>query len=318
MVLEKKLVAVTGANGFIGSAYCRRIEERGGDVRRLVRDRPSQRGDVVALDLARAPSGELERALEGVHALVHLAGRAHAMSGTERDADATYRAANVDITERIALAAIASGVRRFVLASTIKVNGEATLRGKPFKCGDEPAPQDAYARSKLAAERTLAQVAGGTSMIATSLRLPLVYGPNARGNFRRLVDAVAAQRPLPLGAIENRRSLLSLDNLMDAFDAAIDAPHAPIGTYLVADADSVSTPTLVRAIASALGVAPRLLAVPVPLLRMAGALCRKGDAIARLTRSLEVDTSSFSRATGWRPRPFAIDPAYVAGAARDL
>lgn len=309
---------VTGADGFIGSAYCRRIEGRGGKVRRLVRDHRSQRRDAIALDLARAPAHELERALDGVDALVHLAGGAHVMNATERDADATYRAANVDITERIALAAIASGARRFVLASTIKVNGEATLPGKPFKSGDAPAPRDAYARSKLAAERTLAQVAGGTSMIATSLRLPLVYGAKARGNFRLLVEAVASRRLLPLGAIDNRRSLLSLDNLMDAFDAAIDAPHAPIGTHLVADADSVSTPALVRAIASALGVAPRLLAVPVPILRMAGALLGKRAAIARLTQSLEVDASSFSRATGWRPRPFAIDRAYVAEAARDL
>ncbi|HJU22586.1 MAG TPA: NAD-dependent epimerase/dehydratase family protein [Casimicrobiaceae bacterium] len=318
MVLETKVIAVTGADGFIGSAYCRHIDERGGRVRKLVRHRQSQRGDVIALDLARAPSEELERAFDGVHALVHLAGRAHVMNERNRDADATYRAANVEVTERVALAAIASGVRRFVLASTIKVNGEMTLRGKPFKSGDAPAPQDAYARSKLAAERTLAQVAGNTSMIGTSLRLPLVYGLNARGNFRRLVDAVAARRPLPFGAIDNRRSLLSLDNLMDAFDAVIDGPHAPIGTHLVADADSVSTPTLVRAIASALGVAPRLLAVPVPILRLAGALSGKHAAIARLTQSLEVDVSSFSRATGWQPRPFAIDRSCVADAARDL
>jgi nucleoside-diphosphate-sugar epimerase len=149
-------------------------------------------------------------------------------------------------------------------------------------------------------------------MLATSLRLPLVYGPGARGNFRRLVDAVAARRFLPLGAVDNRRSLLSLDNLLDAIDAVLRTESGVLGAHFVADANAISTPTLVRAIASALGVAPRLVPVPVALLRIAGALSGRIDAVERLTASLEVDASSFTRATGWKPRPFAIDAATVA------
>jgi nucleoside-diphosphate-sugar epimerase len=232
-----------------------------------------------------------------------------------RFADAAYKLANVDVTERVALAAVAAGVRRFVFASTVKVNGEATQPGEPFRPGDAPSPHDAYARSKLVAERTLARVASGTSMIATNLRLPLVYGPGASGNFRRLVDAVAARRFLPFGAIDNRRSLVALDSLMDAFDALLAAPTPAIGTHFVADAPSVSTPSLVRAIASALGVAPRLIPVPVSTLRIAGALSGHGEAVARLTDSLEVDTTSLSRATGWKPRPLAIDAGTVRASA---
>ena len=309
-------IAVTGADGFIGAAYCRRLAERGQQVRRLVRARRAADlgADVVAFDLAHAHADALTRALDGAFAVVHLAGRAHVMNETVPDPEAAYRSANVDATERVALAAVAAGVRRFVFASSVKVNGEATLPGKPFQPGDTPSPHDAYARSKLAAERTLAQVAGGTSMIATSLRLPLVYGPGVRGNFRRLVGAIAARRVLPFGAIDNRRSLVALDHVLDAFDAVIDAPAAVVGTHFVADAQSVSTPDLVRAIASALGVAPRLVSVPVWALRIAGALSGRRDAVARLIEWREVDSTSLSRVTAWKPRPFAIDAATVAQA----
>jgi len=307
------MIAVTGAGGFIGTALCRRVASRGHAVRRLVRTLPASgtHDDVVAIDLARAQVAELARVFDGVSAIVHLAGRAHVMNETAPDAAAAYTCANVDMTERVALAAVAAGVRRFVFASTAKVNGETTMPGRPFRPGDAPLPQDAYARSKLAAERTLARVASGTSMLATNLRFPLVYGAGAAGNFRRLVDAVAARRFLPLGAIDNRRSLVGLDNLLDAIEAVL-AAHAPaIGTHFVADADSVSTPALARAIASALGVAPRLVAVPVSALRLAGALSGRGAAVERLTASLEVDPASLARTTGWRPRGFAIGAADV-------
>ena len=181
--------------------------------------------------------------------------------------------------------------------------------GRPFRSGDAPAPQDAYARSKLAAERALVDVAQRTAIV---LRLPLVYGPGAGGNFRRLVDAVRAHRWLPLGAIDNRRSLLGLDNLLAARAGAIDAPAAACGVHFVADAQSVSTPALVRAIARALQTSPRLVPVPVPLLRLAGSVVGQRAAIERLTASLEVDTASFAAATPWRPRAVSIDATTVA------
>jgi len=319
MVLNGKLVAVTGADGFVGTAYCHRMDERNLPLRRLVRTaRAGHAGaDVVAIDLARAGADALADAFDGAFAVIHLAGRAHVMKDAARDADAAYGLANVDVTERVARAAVAAGVRRFVFASTVKVNGDTTPPGRAFTPQDTPAPRDAYARSKLAAELALARVASGTSMVVTNLRLPLVYGPGARGNFRRLVDAVAARRLLPLGSIDNRRSLVALDHLMDALDAIIDAPAATPGTHFVADADSISTPALVRAIAAALGVAPRLVPVPVSALRAAGALSGCGEAVARLTASLEVDTASLTRATGWQPRPVTIDAASVRGHASD-
>lgn len=302
------IVAVTGAGGFIGKAFCGRAVERGRTLRRFVHTADSVDG-AIALDLLSAGVDGLSRAFVGVSTLVHLAGRAHVMDDTGARAEAEYRAANERVTQRLAQAAVAAGVRRFVFTSTVKVNGEASPRGRPFRPDDAPAPEDAYSRSKLAAERALTDAARGSSMSVVVLRLPLVYGRGARGNFRRLVDAVRAQRALPFGAIANRRSVIGIANLVDALNSAIDAPSSFSGTHFVADADSVSTPDLVRAIARALNVRPRLVAVPVPLLRLGGALTGRSDAVARVIGSLEVDPASFAAATGWRPRPFAIDAA---------
>lgn len=263
--------------------------------------------EIVVCDLETASAPELARALDSAGALVHLAGKAHVHETRTTDTDALYQRTNVDVTTRLAAAALAAGVGRLVFASSIKVNGEATLSGRPFRPGDPPAPVDAYARSKHHAEAALARIAQGSAMLPIVLRLPLVYGAHARGNFRRLVDAVAAHRLLPLGAVRNRRSLLGLDSLSEAIEAALVAPPAAGGVHLIADAEPVSSPELVRAIAAALGVVPRLVAVPVPLLRAAGALTGRGTDVARLVSSLEADTSSFTHATRWRPRAFAID-----------
>jgi nucleoside-diphosphate-sugar epimerase len=299
-------VAVTGANGFIGRAFCARASANGRAIRRFVHAPDAAASGSVAVDLTRASVDDLARHLETVSTVIHLAGRAHVMRETEPDAEAVYRLANADATECLVRAAVAAGVRRFVLASSVKVNGERTQPGRPFRPDDPARPQDAYARSKRLAEAALQNVALGTPMEAVVLRLPLVHGVGARGNFRRLVDAVRAKRILPLGAIENRRSLVGIANLLDALDAAVDAP-ALQGVHFVADTPSVSTPELVRAIARALEVEPRIVRVPVPLLRLAGFVTGRRDVIARLVDSLEVDVSSLVAATRWRPRAFALD-----------
>ena len=304
-------IAVTGAGGFIGRAFCARMSGRGGSLRRFVHSAASADDGTVAVDLAAADVDTLARALAGVTTLVHFAGRAHVMRDTERDPEHAYRLGNVEATQRVASAALAAGVRRFVLASSVKVNGERTPPGMPFRPADAAAPRDAYARSKHAAEVALRNVAGRSAMRALILRLPLVYGPGARGNFARLVEAVRARRVLPFGAIDNRRSLLGVENLLDALDAAIDARNDFDTVHFVADADSVSTPQLVHAIARALDIKPRLLRVPVPVLRLIADAAGQSEALERVTASLEVDASSLARATSWRPRAFAIDTSTV-------
>jgi nucleoside-diphosphate-sugar epimerase len=293
------VIAVTGAGGFIGRAVCASFAASGRAFDAWTRESMG--------DLASLPDDALARALDGAAAVVHLAGRAHArvaLTQLQRD--------NVEASAKLARAARRAGVRRFVHVSSVKVNGESTRPGRPFRPDDLPAPADAYARSKLDAERVVRDALQGSDTALALVRLPLVYGPGAPGNFASLVAAVRAGRLLPLGAVHNLRHLASMANVVDALCALIDAPRPAIGVHFAADAESVSTPDLVRAIAAAAAVQPRLIALPVPLLIAGGWLAGQGPAVARLTRSLEVDTASLASATAWKPRPFHIDATTVA------
>jgi UDP-glucose 4-epimerase len=298
------LVVVTGASGFIGAALAARLRAQARPMIGTVREvRAGMPVDLQPVgDLALADDDALDDLVSGAFAIVHLAGRAHVVDEGAADVELAYEVANATVTARLAHAAARAGVRRFVLASSVKAAAESSLPGRPLAPGDPPRPQDAYGRSKLAAERALFDAAAGTPMAAAALRLPLVYGRHARGNFARLLAAVRARKPLPLASIRNRRSLLYLGNLLDAIEAMLDVPHMPPGVHYVADAESVSTPDLVRAIAAAWRVKPRLSALPVPLLRAAGLAFGRGAAVARLAGSLEVDTTSFREGTGWTPR----------------
>ncbi len=299
-------VVVTGAGGFVGRALCAHFRATGREFRAVVRawvsDAPRPPDVRIVRDLATATESEFDALVAGAAAIVHLAARVHVMSETSADPAAAFRAANVLATVRLVQAGIRAHVPRFVFTSTVKVNGEATLPGQPFQPGDPPAPRDAYARSKLDAERELLRLTAGTTLAPVILRLPLVYGPGVAGNFLALEDEIARGRSLPLGAVRNRRSVLGVGNLVDAIDAALDATTAPRGVHFIADEESVSVPELTRAIAASLGVEARLRRIPVPLLRLAGFLSGRGATIERLTNSLEVDSSSYTAATGWRPR----------------
>ena len=305
---EAGLVVVTGADGFAGRAVCAHFRAAGVPFRGLVRTlsgATAARLDMLPVgDFATIPDDALANALRGAGSVVHLAGRAHVMQETATEPRAAFRAANVVATGRVARAAAMAGAAHFVFASSVKVNGEATPPGRPFRESDPPDPRDDYAASKWEAECVLADVARETGLAVSVLRLPLLYGPGAKGNFARLTGAIARGVPLPLGSIDNRRSVLGLGNLVAALDAVLQHPAPAPGTvvtYLLADASPVATPELVRAIAAALGVAPRLLSIPPSLLRLAGACAGKAAAFERLAGSLEVDTTAFRTRFGWQP-----------------
>ena len=308
-------VLVTGAGGLIGRALVGRFAVAGVGYVAAVRALAHEdllRPEFIALgDFAAA---DWTAALRGVSTVVHLAGRAHKMRDTAVDPDTAYVVANVHVTRRLVDAAARAGVRRIVLASSVKVYGESTPRGEPFRAGDAARPQDAYARSKAAAEEVLWSLCEAHAVEGVVLRLPLTYGPHVRGNFLALLDAVAAGRRLPLAGIDNRRSLLYVGNAVSAIEAACVHPALVGQTLPVADAEAVSTPELVERIARSLGVPARLYRVPAPLLHAGATLAgRRGDA-ARLTDSLEVDTSRFGELAGWSP-PYVLDAGLAATAA---
>jgi UDP-glucose 4-epimerase len=257
------------------------------------------------------PATAWGRALDDIDAVVHLAGRAHVMRETEADPAAVFHAVNTAGTLHLARQAAESGVRRFVFMSSIKVNGDVTL-GTPFTFEDTPAPQDAYGRSKWEAEQGLARLAQThTHFHVTVFRPPLVYGPEVRGNFLALLHAVARGWPLPLGAIDNRRSLIFVDNLADAVATSLREQAAQFETFLPSDGEDVSTPDLIRRIARPTGRPARLIPIPVMLLHMAGQLLGRGAAVHRLTGSLQVRGTAFRERFGWVP-PATLDQGLAA------
>jgi nucleoside-diphosphate-sugar epimerase len=298
-----KTVLVTGASGFIGRALCRTLAEAGHVPRPAIR---RIAGGVNGLQPALC-IGDIDdntnwgEALRGIELIVHLASPSDALRGSTAETLAAYRKVNVDGSRRLAREAAIAGARRLVFMSTIKVNGERTME-RAFTEDDAPRPEDAYGISKHEAELALRDVERKTGLEVVVLRPPLVYGPGVKGNFLRLMNLVARGLPLPLAAVANRRSLLYVGNLADAVVTALAAPRAAGRTYLVSDGEDVSTPDLVRALARALGVAPRLLGFPLAPLRLAAALAGRGAELARLTGSLQVDGSRIRRELGWRPR----------------
>jgi nucleoside-diphosphate-sugar epimerase len=247
---------------------------------------------------------------------VHLAARVHVMRDQAVDPLAAFRRVNVDGTLELARQAAQAGVRRFVFVSSVKVNGEASAPGRPYREDDPPAPADAYALSKYEAELGLRQLAVQTGMELVTVRPPLVYGPGAKGNFRSLLQLARWAVPLPLGAVDNRRSLIGLDNLVDFLLVCLAHPAAANRTFLVSDGQDVSTAQLYRRLAAALGRTVRLPAVPPLLLLMAAGLIGRRAAWQRLCGTLQVDAGPARERLGWRA-PLELDEG-LRRAARDF
>ncbi len=292
---------VTGATGFVGTALCAKLAASGVEVVPAVRSKSGLLHEVVIGNLD--ASTDWQPALTGCDAVIHLAARVHVMNDAAQNPLAQYRSTNTEATLNLARQAAQAGVKRFVFISTIKVNGEG--RDAPYRETDVPAPEDAYAITKWEAEQGLQRIAAETGLEVVILRPPLVYGPGVKANFLRLLRTVARGWPLPLGAIRNRRSLLYLGNFVDAIRVCVEHPAAAGQTFLLDDGEPVSTPELIRALARAMGRPPRLLAVPVGVLELAGALLGKRAAVARLAGSLFVDGSAIRSRLNWMP-PYSL------------
>jgi nucleoside-diphosphate-sugar epimerase len=297
---------VTGARGFVGRFVVAALHERGVEVVALERSPSAGATSGADLELvARASDAEsaLVRLVSGSVAVIHLAALVHDLRGRTSAAD--YTLINRDYTLRLARAARSAGVRRFVFQSSIKINGDES-GDTPISESTPALPIGAYASSKWQAERGLAALAGDLSSV--SVRSPLVYGPGVRANFERLLRAVLQRTPLPLGAITNRRSLIYVENLAHALAEIALAPGWCSSTYVVSDGEDLSTPELVRRLGKALGVAPRLIAVPEPVLGAALTALGQRALVPRLLGSLTVDASRLRRELGWSP-PVSVDEA---------
>ncbi|MBE7373014.1 UDP-glucose 4-epimerase family protein [Pseudomonas lopnurensis] len=300
-------VLLTGASGFLGSAVIARLSQQDQIILSCAVRSPLAQVRFAAFSVGDlCATNDWSQALLGQQVVIHAAARAHIMKDELADPLAEYRLVNVEGTLNLARQAATAGIKRFIYISSIKVNGESTPLGKPFVSSDAPAPEDPYGLSKLEAEQGLMQLAAHTGMEVVIIRPPLVYGPGVKGNFASMIKLVEKGIPLPLGAIHNKRSLVSIDNLVDLIIRCIDHPAAANQVFLAGDGEDLSTSELLRGVGRAMGKPARLIPVPAGMLQFGAALLGKAAMAQRLLGSLQVDISKTCELLDWKP-PYTVE-----------
>lgn len=301
-------IFVTGATGFIGSALCSYMRQRGWQVAAAVHNRTAP--DFLEDGIERVPLAiESPDFLKNAPSfkpdvVVHLAGRAHILKEEVADPLPVFRRLNVEGTKRLAQWAAQSGTRRFIFISSIGVHGPSS-GSKPFTEEDALIPREAYAVSKREAEDALRVLEKETGMETVILRPPLVYGSGAPGNFSRLTRLVKSGFPLPFGALDHPRSFIYIGNLVDAIRVCAEHPLAAHEAFLVSDGQDISTSDFVRMIARAMERKPALFSLPASVLETAARWAGKSREIEKLTQPLVIDIRKIKRLLGWQP-PFTL------------
>lgn len=294
-------VLVTGATGFVGRHLCRRLSASGYHVRAALRSAnasPEGAAETVVVGDITLQT-DWSTALQDVDHVVHAAARAH-LSREALAGPSLFDETNAFGTQGLVAASARAQVKRFILLSSVKVNGEES-DGDAYTPFDIPNPQDAYARSKWQAEQFVAQVCAANAMKYVIVRPPLVYGAGVQANFLRLMRWVDRGYPLPFGAIRNKRSFVSVWNLADLIESTLRNSVAVNRTWMVADGEDLSTAELVRRLAAAMGRHAHVFPVPESALRFGGRLIGRRAEISRLCGSLRVNLAQTLSLLGWKP-----------------
>ena len=313
---NKTPILLTGASGFVGSALATVLLEQGEHLICPVRS-----GSPATTERLRQPCiGDISTStdwhpyLNGTGVVIHCAARVHVMHDTASDPLAAFRAMNVDATLHLAREAAAAGVSQFIFLSSVKVNGEQTPAGRPFKENDASQAQDPYGISKREAEQALLALGRESGMAITIIRPPLVYGPGVKANFASMMHWVKKGIPLPFASIHNQRSLVYIGNLLSLIVCCLRNPDAAQQIFLVSDGEDLSTADLLRQCAAALGVRSRLFPCPPQWIRIAASLAGRPGIAERLCSSLQVDIHKAQTLLGWTP-PYSVAQGLSATAA---
>ncbi len=298
-------ILVTGANGFVGLPLSQHLISAGHQVVGVIRSNhllttinPRMHSYAIG-DISEIT--DWQDCLDGVECIIHLANRAHVIDEQSSNPFALYRKVNTEGTLNLARQAVAAGVKRFIFISSIKVNGESTLPGQALTPVDQHIPFDPYGLSKYEAELGLKLIAEQTCLEVVIIRPPLIYGPGVKANFLKMMQWVEKGIPLPLGAIQNQRSLLGVDNLINFIELCMTHPDAVGQIFLVSDDHDVSTTELLKEIAFAMNRPLRLLSIPQSFIEKILIFLGQKHISERLCGSLQLDIGLAKTRLSWMP-----------------
>ena len=310
-----KKILITGASGFIGRSLCKTLSTSGrffrGAVRSLDSISTDTRANYVSIGDITTKTNWKD-VLANIDCIIHCAGRAHVMNETKKNELEIYKSTNVQGTKLLAQEAAKAGVKRLIFLSSIKVMGESTdnihvnIDSKKknnffFTHSDLPNPEDPYSISKFEAEKILWEISSITGLEIVVIRIPLVYGYGVKGNLMSLIKLINFGIPLPFSRINNKRSLIGIDNLVDLLICCCEHPNAKGKTFLASDGNDLSTPDLINYLALFMGQKVRLFPFPIFLLKFLGSVFGKKKEINRLVGSLRLDDNYTKNILNWIP-----------------
>lgn len=296
-------ILITGSTGFVGARLLERCIGDKMTVSTISRSGVHSRLKKSAQHHTRGFefADDLSVALHGQDVLIHCAARVHVMAELSTNPLADFRRINVEGTLDLARQAVVAGIKRFIYLSSAKVNGDETVGGHRFSARDIVQPSDPYAVSKNEAEMGLQSLALKSGLEVVIVRPPLVYGAHVGGNFRSLISAVHRGILLPLAGVNNKRSLVSVENLVDLLICIVGHPGAANKILMVSDGDDISTPDLLRKVGTLLGKPARLFSAPAILVHGAAVLTGYSTSLNRLVNSLQVDINETQALLNWKP-----------------